>query len=79
MLNWMNIDVTIKLSKDSLPLVGLDIKVSLILTKMDRQIDGLMERQTKWYACNSFWIVYKDGALAKKVNIHIIFIAFQHN
>lgn len=76
----MNIDVTIELSKEgSLPLVGLDIKVSLILTKMDRQIDGLMERQTKWYACNSFWIVYKDGAPAKKVNIHIIFIAFQHN
>lgn len=75
----MNIDVTIELSKDSLPLVGLDMKVSLILTKMDRQIDGLMERQTKWYACNSFWIVYKDGAPAKKVNIHIIFIAFQHN
>lgn len=44
----MNIDVTIELSKEgSLPLVGLDIKVSLILTKMDRQIDGLMERQTK--------------------------------
>lgn len=76
----MNIDVTIELSKDSLPLVGLDMKVSLILTKMDRQIDGLMERQTKCYACNSFWIVlYKDGAPAKKVNIHIIFIAFQHN
>lgn len=43
----MNIDVTIELSKDSLPLVGLDMKVSLILTKMDRQKDGLMERQTK--------------------------------
>lgn len=50
----MNIDVTIELSKDSLPLVGLDMKVSLILTKMDRQIDGLMEIETNKMICLQF-------------------------